>query len=183
MNIFPKIFFIIAQFSKTDNSICGPYNQSYDFSSSHVQMWELDHKEGWVSKNWCLWTMVLEKTFESTLDCKEIQLVHPKRKQSWVFIGRTLVEAETQCFSTWCEELTHWKRPWCWERLKAEGEGEDRGWDNCMASPTQWTWVGANSRRWWRTGKPGMLQSMGFQRIKHDWVIAQQKLIICQPLS
>ena len=65
--------------------------------------------------------------------------------------------------ATWCEELTHWKRPSCWERLKAGGEGDDRGWDGWMASPTQWTWVWASSRRWWWTGKPGVLQSMGLQ--------------------
>ena len=70
---------------------------------------------------------------------------------------------------TWCEELTHWKRPWCWQRLKAGGEGEDRGWDGWMASPTQWTWVWVNSRSWWWTGRPGMLQSMGLQRVRHDW--------------
>ena len=72
----------------------GPYNQSYGFSSSHVRMWELDHKEGWVPKNWCFSTVVLEKILESPLDCKEIQLVHPKGNQSWVFIGRTDAEAE-----------------------------------------------------------------------------------------
>ena len=68
--------------------------------------------------------------------------------------------------STWCEELTHWKRPWCWERLEAGGEGDDRGWDGWMASLTLWTWVWVNSRSWWWTGRPGMLQSMGV----HDWV-------------
>jgi len=68
--------------------------------------------------------------------------------------------------ATWCEELTHWKRPWCWERLKVEGEGDDRGWDGWMASPTQWTWVCISSGSWWWTGKPGVLQSMGLQR---DW--------------
>ena len=71
----------------------GPYSQSYGFSSSHVQMWELDHKEIGVPKNWCFWTMVLEKTLESPLDCKEIQSVHPKGNQSWIFIGRTDAEA------------------------------------------------------------------------------------------
>ena len=69
-----------------------------------------------------------------------------------------------------CKELTHLKRPWCWERLKAGGEGDDRGWDGWMASPTQWTWVWVNSRSWWWTGRPGMLQSMGSQRVEHDWV-------------
>ena len=71
-------------------------------------------------------------------------------------------------WTTWCEELTHWKRPRCWERLKAGGEGDDRGWDGWMASLTRWTWVWANSGRQWRTGKPGVLQSMGSQRLS-DW--------------
>ena len=71
--------------------------------------------------------------------------------------------------ATWCEELTHWKRPWCWERLKAGGEGADRGWDGWMASPTQWTWVWVNSRSWWWMRRPGVLQSMGSQRVGHNW--------------
>ena len=72
--------------------------------------------------------------------------------------------------ATWCEELTHWKRPWCWERLKVEGEGDNRGWDGWMASPTRWTWVWVSSGSWWWTGRPGVLQSMGSQRVGHDWV-------------
>ena len=71
-----------------------PYSQSYGSSSSHVWMWELDCKESWALKNWCFWTMVLEKTLESPLDCKKIQLVHPKGDQSWIFIGRSDAEAE-----------------------------------------------------------------------------------------
>ena len=70
--------------------------------------------------------------------------------------------------ATWCEELTHWKRPWCWERLKAGGEGEGRWWDGGMASRTQWTWVLASSGRWWRTGKPSVQQFLGSQRVGHD---------------
>ena len=73
--------------------------------------------------------------------------------------------------ATWCEEVTHWKRPWCWERVKAGGEGDDKGWDGWMASPTWWTWVWASSRSWWWTGKAGVLQSMGSQRVGHNWVI------------
>ena len=83
--------------------------------------------------------------------------------------------------ATWCEELTHWKRPWCWERLKV-GEVDDRGWDGWMASLTLWTWVWTNSRSWWCTGKPGMLQSMGSQRVRHDWateVTDNARLKIC----
>ena len=71
--------------------------------------------------------------------------------------------------ATWCQELTHLKRSWCWEGLRAGGEGDDRGWDGWMASPTRWTWVWVNSGRWWWTGRPGVLQFMGSQRVGHDW--------------
>jgi len=70
--------------------------------------------------------------------------------------------------ATWCGELTRWKRPWCWERLMV-GEGDDRGWDCWIASPTRWTWVWASSGSWWWTGRPGVLQSLGSQRVRHDW--------------
>ena len=123
----------------------GPYSQSYGFSSSHAWMQQLDRKGGWAPKNWCFWTLVLEKTLESPLACKEIKQVNPIGNQPWIFIGRTDAEAEAP--TTWCKELTHWKRPWCWERLKAGGERDNRGWDGWIASPTQWTWVWANSRR------------------------------------
>ena len=114
--------------------------ESYCFSSRHVWRWELDCKESWVPKNWCFWTVVLEKTLESPLDCKKIKPVHPKGNQSWVFIGRTDAEAETPIlWPPWCEELTHQKRPWCWERLKAGGKGGDRGWGGWIASPIQRT--------------------------------------------
>ena len=76
--------------------------------------------------------------------------------------------------ATWCEELTHWKRPWCWERLRAGGEGDDKGWDSWMASLTRWTRVWANSRRWWWTGKPGVRQSVGSQRVGHNLANEQQ---------
>ena len=145
----------------------GPSSQSYDFSCSHVWMWELDYKESWAPENWCFWTMVLEKTLESPLDFKEIQPVHPKGNQSWIFIARPDAEAETPILSTWCKELTHFKRPWCWGKLK--GEGDNWGWDGWMASLTQWTWVWVNSRSWWWTGRPSVLQSMGSQRVRHDW--------------
>ena len=123
-------------------------------------MWELDYKESRVSKNWCFWTVVLEKTLESPLDCKEIQPVHPKGDQSWMFIGRTDNWSwNSNTLATWCEELTHWKGPWCWERLRAGGGRDDRGWDGWMASPTRWTWVWVDSESWWWTGKAGVLQS------------------------
>ena len=113
-------------------------------------------------KLWC-WRRLLR------VPCKEIQPVHPKGNQSWVFIGRTDVEAETPIFlTTWFEELTHLKRPWCWERLRAGGEGDNRGWDGWMASQTQWRWIWVNSGSWWLTGRPGVLRFMGSQRVGHD---------------
>ena len=76
---------------------------------------------------------------------------------------------------------THWKRPWCWERWKARGEGDNRGWNGWMASPTQWTWVWVGSRSWWWTGNPGMLQSVGSQRVGHDWAIELNWcLLVCE---
>ena len=97
-----------------------------------------------------------------------LNLNNRKRNQSWVFIGRTDTETETPVLWPPHAELTHWKRPWCWEGLGA-GEGDDRGWDGWMASLTQWTWVWVNSGSWWWTSRPGVLQFMGSQRIGHDW--------------
>ena len=124
----------------------GPSSQGYGFSNSHVWMWELDYKESWAPKNWCFWTVVLEKTLENPLDYKETQPVHPKEGQSLMFIGRTDVEAETPIL--WPPDAKSWhlKRPWCWERLRAGGEGDNRQCDGWMASPTQWTLVWVNSR-------------------------------------
>ena len=87
----------------------GPHSQSFGFSSSHVSMWELNHRESWAPKKWCLQTVVLEKILESLLDNKETKLINPKGNQSWIFIGRTDAEAPI-LLATWCEELTHWKR-------------------------------------------------------------------------
>ena len=120
-------------------------------------MWELDQKEGWVPKKWGFWTLALEKTLESPLDCKEIQPVHPKGNQSWCWSWNS------NTLATSSEELSHWKRPWCWERLKAGGEGDDRGWEDWMASPTRRTWVWASSGSWWWTGRSGVRQSEGSQ--------------------
>ena len=99
-----------------------------------------------------------EDSWES-LGLQEIQSVHPKGNQSWVFTGKTDVEAET-LMATSCKELTHLKRPWCWERLRAGGEGDDRGWDGWMASLTQWIWVWVNSRSWWCILSPRVLPFM-----------------------
>ena len=126
---------------------------------------ELDRKQIWAPKNGCFWTVGFEKILESPLDSKEIQSVNPKGNQSWIFIGRTDAEADALILLATDAKNWLWKRPWCWERLKAWNEGNDRGWGDWMASPTWWTWVWASSRSWWWTGKPGMLQSMGLQRV------------------
>ena len=131
-------------------------------------MWELDYKESWVLKNGCFWTVVLEKTLESPWDCKEIQPVHPKGDQSWVFIGGTEAEAETPILWPPVQRTDSFEKT-LMLGLKAGGEGDDRGWDGWMASPTWWTWVWVNSRSWWWTGRPGVLQSMGSQRLGDDW--------------
>ena len=109
---------------------------------------------------------------------EDIKAVHPKGNQSWIFIGRTDCWSwNSNILATWCEELTPWKRPWCWERLKARGEGDVRGWDGWMASLTHWTWVWINSRCWWWTGRPGVLQFIGSQRVGHDWATELTELI------
>ena len=116
--------------------------------------------------------MVLEKTLESPLDCKEIQPVHSEGDQPWDFFGRTDAKAETPVLLTIsCKELTHWKRLWCWEGLEVGGEGEDRGWDGWMASPTRCTWVWVNSGSWWWIGRPGLLWFRGSQRVGHQRMI------------
>ena len=148
----------------------GPSSQGYGFSSSHVWMWELDYKESWARKNWCFWTVVLEKTLESPLACKEIQPVHPKGNQSWIFIGRTDVEAETAilCYLMWRADL--FEKALMPGKIEGRRRGDDGGWDGWMASLTQWIWVWVNSRSWWWTGRLGMLQFLRLQRVGHDWV-------------
>ena len=127
-------------------------------------MWELGYKESWAPKNWCFWIVVLEKTLESPLECKEIQPVHPKGNQSWVFIGRTDVEAETPIL--WPSDVKGWhiwKDPDAGKDWGQEEKGDDRGWDGWMASLTQWTWVCVGSGSWWWKGRPGILWFMGSQ--------------------
>ena len=118
---------------------------------------------------WC-WRRLLRvpwtaRSLNQSILKKSVPYIHWKN-WCWSWSSNTL--------TTWCEELTHKKRPWCWERLKAGRERDDRGWDGWMASSTQWMWVWASSRRWWRSGKSGVLQSMGLQRAGHDWVTKQQ---------
>ena len=133
-------------------------------------MWELDYKESWALKNWCFWAVVLEKTLESPLVCKKIQPVHPKGGQSCVLWKEWCWSWNSNTLVTSCGDLTHLKRPWCWERLRAGGAGNDRRWDGWMALPTRWTWVWVDSGSWWWTGRPGVLWFMGSQRVRHNCV-------------
>ena len=121
------------------------------------------------SYTFVFWTVVLEKILRVSWTArrsnqsilKEISPGVHRKGWCWSWNSSTL--------ATWCEELTHWKRPWCWERFRAGGEGDDQGWDGWMASLTQWTWVWLDSWSWWWTGSAGVLQSMGLQRVRHDW--------------
>ena len=132
-------------------------------------MWELDCEESWVPKNWCFWTGMLEKTLESPWTA---------RRSNQSILKKTLLNVHWKdwCWSwnsntlaTWCTELTHLKRPWCWERLMVRGAGDDRGWGSWMGSLTRWTWVWVNSGSCWWTGRPGVLQPMGSQKFRHGW--------------
>ena len=144
-----------------------PPSQSYGFSNSHVWMWELD-LHIWALKNWCFWTVVLEKTLENPLNFKEIQPVHHKGNQSWIFTGRTDVEAEPPVF--WPPDVKNWliwKDPDAGKVWRQEEKGmtEDVmvGWHHLLNGHV---WV--NSGSCWWTGKPGMFQSMESQRVRHD---------------
>ena len=147
-----------------------PSSRSYGFSSSHVCLWKLDHKEGWVLKNWYFWTVMMEKTLESPLDCKEINPVNPKGNQPWIFNERT--DAKAEALILWPPDAKSQlvrKDPDTGKDWRPGGEGDDRGWDGWMVSLTRWSWIWVNSgSRWW-TGRPGVLWFMRSQRVGHNW--------------
>ena len=148
----------------------GPYSLSYGFSSSHVQMGELDCRESWVPKNCHFQTVVLEKTLESPLDSKKIKPVNPKRNQSWIFIERTY--AETKAPVLWAPD----GKSWLGKDADAEKDWRQKGMtDGWMASLIQWTWVWAQSVTWGRTEKPA---TMRLQRAGHDWATEQQMFLL-----
>jgi len=155
-----------------------PSSQRYGFSSSHVWMWELYYKESWAPKNWCFWTVVLEKILESPLDCKEIQPVHPKGDQSWVSIARTDAEAETPILCLPDAKNWSFEKTLMLGKIEGRRRRGDRGW--CwMVSLTHWTWVWVSSGSWWWTGKPGVLQSMRSQ--SQIWLSNWTELRIATP--
>ena len=125
----------------------GSSSQSYCFSSGHVWMWELGHKEDWALKNWCFWTVMLEKTLESSLDCKEIKPVHPKENQPWMFIERTDAEAPI-LWPMWRADSL--EKTLMLGKIEGRRSGRQRmSWLD--GSPTRWTWVWVSFGRWWRT--------------------------------
>ena len=148
----------------------GPSGQGYGFSSGHVWMWVLSCEESWVPKKWCFWTVVLEKTIESPLDCKEIQPVHSKGEQSWVFIGRTDAEGETPIL--WPSQMKSWligKDPDAWRVWEQEKKGktEVEMVDGITISMD----LGLSKlQSWWWTGRPGVLWFTGSQRVRHNWM-------------
>ena len=150
-----------------------PYSQSYGFSSSLMWLWELDHKEDWALRNWCLWTVVLEKTLESPLDYKEIKPANLKGNQPWIFIGSSDVEtpvlwppdAKNQVIEKDPDAGKDWRR-----EEKEMTEDEMVGWHHWLNGHE----FEQSSGRWWGTGKPGVLQSMVLQRVGHNWLTEQQ---------
>ena len=130
-------------------------------------MWEWDLKEGWTLKKWCFQTVVLEKTLESPLNSKEIKPVNLKRINSEYSLEGLMLKLKFQYFGHLMQRADSLEKTLMLGKI--EGRRDNRGWDGWMASLTWWTWVWASSRSWWWTGKPGVLQSMGSQRVGHDW--------------
>ena len=144
------------------------------FSSSHVWMWALDYKESWAPHYWCIWPMFWRRFFRVPWTARRSNQSILKEISPEYSLEGLMLKLKLQY---WCMKLTHCKRTWCWERLKAGGERDDRGWDGWMASQTRCTWVWVNSGSWWWTGKPGVLQFMGSQRVRHDWAELNQSEI------
>ena len=177
-----------------DEKTLAPWKKSYDQARQHIkkqrhyfakvclvkaivfpvvmyghECWTIKKAECWIIdafELWC-WRRLLTVPWMARRSNQSIlKEISPEYS-----LEELMLKLKLQYFVTWWEELTHWKRPWSWERLKAGGEGDDRESDDWMVSPTQWIWAWASSRRWWRTGKLGMLQSMGLQRVRHGWAI------------
>ena len=166
--LLPSIFPSIRVFS-SESALCIRWPKDWSFSfnispSNEIQDWSPLGWTGWIS----LQSKELSRVFFSiTVRC---WTHHMCSSSLSLFYAKTL--------ATWLEEPTHWIRPWCWERLWAGGQGDDRGWNGWMASPTQWILVWSNSGRWWRTRKPSVLQPMGSQRVGHNLETEQQQSLL-----
>ena len=147
----------------------GLYSQSYGFASSHIQMWELDHKEGWMLKNWCFWTVVWRRLLRVTWIAKISSQLILKEINPEFSLEEPMLKLKTQYFGHLMQRLSSLEKTLMLGNI--EGRRRSR-WQRMRwldGITTQWTWVWASSGRWWRTGKPGVLQSMGSQRVKQDW--------------
>ena len=133
-------------------------------------MWRLDCEESWALKNWYFWTVVLEKTLKSPLDCKEIQPVQLKEISPGISLERMMLKLKLQYFGYLMQRVDSLEKTLMLGGIEGRRKGDDRGWDGWMASLTPWMWVWVNSGSWWWTGRPDMLQFMGYQRVRHDWV-------------
>ena len=139
------------------------------FSGSHVWMWELEHKESWVPKNWCFWTVVLEKTLESLLLCKGIEPVILKEISPEYSLEGLTLKLKLQYFGHVRGRPDSLEKTLMLEKIEGRKRREDRRGDGWMASLTRWTWVRASSGGWWWAEKPSLLQSMGSERVRHNW--------------
>ena len=157
-----------------------PYSQIYGLSSSHAWMWELNHEEWWALKKWCFQTVCWRRLLRVPWAARRSNQSLLKEINSEYSLEGLMLKLKGQYFATWCEEPAHWERSWCWERLKAGGEGDDRGWDGWMTSLTQCTWVWVSSGGWWWTGRPGVLQFMESQRAGHNLATEQQEVTSTQ---
>ena len=161
----------------------GPSSQGYGFSSGHVWMRELDCEESWVAKIdafelWC-WRRLLRAPWTAR---RSNQSILKEISPGCSLEGMTL-RLKLQYFGHLMRRADSLERLWCWEGLGAGGEGDDRGWDGWMASPTRWTWVWVNSKSWWWTGRPGELRFMGLQRLRHDWATELNWTFFLGPLN
>jgi len=138
-------------------------------AADQVWMWELNYKESWALKNWCFWTVVLEKILKSPLDCRRSNQSILKEISPEYSLEGLMLKLKLQYFGHLMRRTDSLEKTLMLGKIEGGGEGDNRGWDGWMASPMQWTWVWVGSRSWWWTGKPGMLQSMRSQRVGHDW--------------
>ena len=147
----------------------GPSTQSDGFSNSHAWIWELDYKESWVPKNWCFWTVVLEKLLRVTWSARRSNQSILKEISHEYSLEGLMLKLKLQYFGHLMCRTDSLEKTLMLGKVEGLREGANRGWDGWMASSTQWTWVWVNSWNWWWTGTPGMLQSIGSQRVGHDW--------------